>query len=160
MEKYNDFTHFDEHGNAVMADIGNKSVTVRLAVASGKITMSQECYNAVKSGSVKKGDVLSAARLAGIMGAKQTASLIPLCHILAIEHASIDFQFNDGECALTAECTIKVTAKTGAEMEALTGVAIALLTVYDMCKSIDKCMTISETCLLAKEGGKSGVYKA
>ena len=159
MEKKQDFTHFDEQGNAIMADISSKSITERLAVAAGKITMSQECYDAVKGGTVKKGDVLGTARLAGIMGAKQTANLIPLCHILSIEQASIDFRYDDGERAIIAECSIKVTGKTGAEMEALTGAAIALLTVYDMCKSIDKSMAISEICLLAKQGGKSGEYK-
>ena len=153
------FTHFDEYGNAIMADISNKSITARQAVAAGKITMSKECYEAVKGGTVKKGDVLGTARLAGIMGAKQTSSLLPLCHILSIEQASIDFTLNDDEHTITAECCIKVTDKTGAEMEALTGVSIALLTVYDMCKSIDKSMTISDICLLKKHGGKSGEYK-
>ena len=153
------FTHFDEFGNAMMADVSNKAITERRAVAVGKITMSRECFNAVKSGTVKKGDVLGTARLAGIMGAKQTANLIPLCHILSIEQASIDFSFDDHEHSVTAECNIKVTDKTGAEMEALTGVAIALLTVYDMCKSIDKSMTIGEISLLSKQGGKSGDYR-
>ena len=153
------FTHFDEFGNAIMADISNKAITERRAVAAGKITMSQKCYDAVRGGTVKKGDVLGTARLAGIMGAKQTSHLIPLCHILSIEQASIDFSFDDDGCAIIAECSIKVTDKTGAEMEALTGVTIALLTVYDMCKSIDKSMTITDICLLAKLGGKSGEYK-
>ena len=154
-----DFTHFDELGNAIMVDISKKAITERLAVAAGKITMSAECYNAVKGGTVKKGDVLGTARLAGIMGAKQTSQLIPLCHILLIEQASIDFGFDDGENAITAECGIKVAGKTGAEMEALTGATIALLTIYDMCKAIDKSMVIGEICLLAKQGGKSGEYK-
>ena len=158
MEKKPNFNHFDEHGNAIMADISNKAITERRAVAVGKITMSQECYDAVKEGTVKKGDVLGTARLAGIMGAKQTASLIPLCHILSIEQASINFSFDEARHAIIAECSIKVTDKTGAEMEALAGVAIALLTVYDMCKSIDKNMNISDICLLAKHGGKSGDY--
>ena len=153
------FTHFDEFGNAIMADISSKAITERKAVAEGKITMSQECYDAVKSGAVKKGDVLGTARLAGIMGAKQTSGLIPLCHILSIEQASIDFGFDDDKRTISAKCSIKVTDKTGAEMEALTGTAIALLTIYDMCKSIDNSMTIGEICLLAKQGGKSGEYK-
>ena len=159
MEIKPDFKHFDELGNVIMADVSNKSVTKRRAVAAGKITMSKECYEAVKGGTVKKGDVLGTARLAGIMGAKQTSGLIPLCHILSIEQASIDFVFNDELCEVIAECSIKVSDKTGAEMEALTGVAIALLTVYDMCKSIDKGMTIGDICLIAKQGGKSGDYK-
>ena len=159
VEKKPGFTHFDESGNAIMVDISSKSITERLAVATGKITMSRECYEALKTGTVKKGDVLGAARLAGIMGTKQTSQLIPLCHILSIEQASIDFGFDDEFCTITAECSIKVTDKTGAEMEALTGVAVTLLTVYDMCKSIDKGMTIGEICLLAKQGGKSGNYE-
>ena len=153
------FTHFDEYGNAIMADISKKAVTERKAVAAGRITMSQECYDAVKGGTIKKGDVLGTARLAGIMGAKQTSGLIPLCHMLSIEQASVDFDFDDDGRSILAKCSITVTDKTGAEMEALTGVTIALLTVYDMCKSIDKSMTIGEICLLTKQGGKSGEYK-
>ena len=153
------FTHFDEFGNAIMADISEKAVTERRAVASGKIKMSRECFDAVKHGTVKKGDVLGTARLAGIMGAKQTANLIPLCHILSIEQASIDFGFDGDESTITATCSVKVTDKTGAEMEALTGASIALLTVYDMCKSMDKNMIIGDISLLAKQGGKSGDYK-
>ena len=159
MEEKLDFTHFDALGNAIMTDVSKKAITERQAVAAGRITMSKDSYDAVRSSAVKKGDVLGTARLAGIMGAKQTSGLIPLCHILSIEQASIDFSFDDKNRAITAECSIKVTDKTGAEMEALTGATIALLTIYDMCKSIDRSMVISEICLLAKQGGKSGDYK-
>ena len=153
------FTHFDEHGNAIMTDVSQKTKTERRAVAAGKITMSAECYETVKSGAVTKGDVLGTARLAGIMGAKQTASLIPLCHVLPIEQASVDFELNDAEHTITAQCSVKVSGKTGVEMEALTGAAIALLTIYDMCKAIDKGMVMDGICLLEKHGGKSGVYQ-
>ena len=158
VNKQTDFTHFDEHGNAIMVDISKKAITERIAMASGKITMSANCYTSVKHGEVKKGDVLGTARLAGIMAAKQTSNLIPLCHILSIEQASVDFSFNDDTKTITATCLIKVTDKTGAEMEALTGATIALLTIYDMCKAIDKAMVISEVCLVNKQGGKSGGY--
>ena len=153
------FTHFDGDGNAVMVDIGEKAETQREAVAEGKITMSAECYEAVKGGGIKKGDVLGVARLAGIMALKQTASLIPLCHILPIEKASVDFYMDDKKCEITARCIVKVTGKTGVEMEALVGASAALLTIYDMCKAVDKSMTIDGICLIEKQGGKSGIYR-
>jgi len=154
-----DFTHFDEQGNAVMVDVSQKEKTERLAVAMGRIKMSPECYEAIKSGGIKKGDVLGTARLAGIMAVKQTASLIPLCHTIPIEKASVDFEFNDEKNAIIAHCTVKTTDKTGVEMEAMMGVSVALLTIYDMCKAVDKSMKIGKICLLEKHGGKSGPYK-
>ena len=153
------FTHFDEHGKAAMVDVSQKQASAREAIAEGRISMSAPCYEAVRQGSVEKGDVLGVARIAGIMAVKQTASLIPLCHTLLIEKASVDFDFDDGACAVTARCTVKTTGLTGVEMEALTGVSVSLLTIYDMCKAADKDMEIDGIRLLQKTGGKSGVYK-
>ena len=135
------FTHFDASGHAVMVDVSEKQETQREATAKGKIYMSPECFALVKAGEMKKGDVLGVARIAGIMGAKKTSELIPLCHILNLSKAA---------------CTAKTVGKTGVEMEALTGVNIALLTIYDMCKAVDKAMRISDIRLCRKTGGKSG----
>lgn len=154
-----DFTHFDKSGNAIMVDVSQKEQTARVAVATGKITMSAECYEAVKSNNIKKGDVLGCARLAGIMALKQTAGLIPLCHVLPIEQASVDFETDDEKREVYAQCMVKITGKTGVEMEALVGVSVTLLTIYDMCKAIDKNMVISDISLMEKRGGKSGEYK-
>ena len=154
-----EFTHFDASGNAAMVDISHKEKTKRRAVATGRIIMSAECYQAVRMGSVKKGDVLGVARIAGIMAAKQTSSLIPLCHTLLIEQVYIDFDFNEPECAVSVTCTAKTTGSTGVEMEALTGVSVALLTIYDMCKALDKGMELGDIRLLEKTGGKSGAYQ-
>jgi cyclic pyranopterin phosphate synthase len=153
-----EFTHFDRRGNAIMVDISGKGVTGRAAVAEGRISLSREALDAVTGGSAAKGDVLGVARVAGIMAAKKTAELIPLCHPLAFDKCSIDFVVNEEECRIEAACTVRLSAKTGAEMEALTGVSVALLTVYDMCKAIDKGMTIGGICLREKSGGKSGHY--
>lgn len=152
------FTHLDENGNAVMVDVGDKAITTRTAVATGRITMSDACYQAVKEGSVKKGDVLSVARVAGIMAAKRTSELIPLCHSLSLSKATVDFAFHDEERQIQAVCTTRCEGRTGVEMEALTGATVALLTVYDMCKALDRAMVISNVCLLEKLGGKSGHY--
>jgi cyclic pyranopterin phosphate synthase len=154
------FTHFDQQGNALMVDVSQKEKTARQATAEGRITMNAECYGAVRNGSVKKGDVLGVARIAGIMAVKQTAALIPLCHTLPIEKATIDFMFDDGMCAVIAVCTVKTTWTTGVEMEALTGVSAALLTVYDMCKAVDKGMELGGIRLVEKTGGKSGEFRA
>lgn len=152
-------THFDGKGNALMVDVSDKPVTGRTAVAVGKIKVCREIFERIKSGSVKKGDVLGVARIAGIMGVKKTSELIPLCHNLPLTKCALDFKLVDGvEPCLQAICTVKTDGKTGVEMEALTGVQIALLTVYDMCKAIDKSMVISEVHLLAKSGGKSGDF--
>jgi len=155
-----DFTHFDPQGGAVMVDVSQKQKSKRQAITTGSIKMSAECYNAVRQGSVQKGDVLGIARIAGIMAVKQTGALIPLCHPLQIEQASIDFSFNDQDHCVRATCTVKTTGSTGVEMEALTGVSIALLTIYDMCKAIDKGMEIGDIYLVEKTGGKSGTYRS
>ncbi len=153
-----EFTHFDERGNAIMVDVSDKDVTQRMAVAEGTISVSQECFRKITEGTVKKGDVLGCARIAGIMGAKKTSELIPLCHILNLTKASVDFEQDSEHCVIRAICTVKCAGRTGVEMEALTGVSTALLTIYDMCKAIDKGMEIGNIRLLHKEGGKSGVY--
>lgn len=154
-----EFTHFDERGNAIMVDVGEKDITERIAVASGKISMSEECYRKVCEGTMKKGDVLSVARVAGIMGAKRCSELIPLCHIINLTKLSVDFEMKPETNEIVAICTAKAFGKTGVEMEALTGVNITLLTIYDMCKAVDKSMVMSEICLLEKDGGKSGHYE-
>lgn len=151
-----ELTHFDENGKARMVDVTDKQDTVREATAAGKITVSRTVYDAIEAGKVGKGDVLSVATTAGIMGAKRTADLIPMCHILPITNCRIRFQMEPEECAVYCYCTVKVTGKTGVEMEALTGVSVALLTVYDMCKALDKSMEIGEIYLCRKTGGKSG----
>ena len=148
------FTHFDASGHAVMVDVSEKQETQREATAKGKIYMSPECFALVKAGEMKKGDVLGVARIAGIMGAKKTSELIPLCHILNLSKAEITYL--EENCAIEAACTAKTVGKTGVEMEALTGVNIALLTIYDMCKAVDKAMRISDIRLCRKIGGKSG----
>ena len=152
------FTHFNEDGNAVMVDVGAKAETKREALASGVIRMSEECFQKVKEGSMKKGDVLGVARIAGIMGAKKTAELIPLCHLLNLTKVEIDFEYLEEEHGIRAICYTACTGRTGVEMEALTGVNTALLTIYDMCKAVDRGMEIREIHLLEKSGGKSGKW--
>jgi cyclic pyranopterin phosphate synthase len=153
-----EFTHFDEQGNARMVDVGEKADTKREAVAKGSIFMSPECLRLVKEGSMAKGDVLGCARIAGIMGAKRTSDLIPLCHILNLTKLSVDFEIKEETNEIKASCTVRTTGKTGVEMEALTGVSVALLTVYDMCKAVDKAMEIGNIYLEKKSGGKSGDF--
>lgn len=149
-------THFDDNGKAIMVDVTEKADTVREATAVGKITVNQQVYDAIEAGEVGKGDVLGVATTAGIMGAKRTSELIPMCHILPITKCRVNFEMLPEECAIRCECTVKVTGKTGVEMEALTGVSVALLTIYDMCKALDKSMEIGEIYLKKKTGGKSG----
>ena len=151
-------THFDAAGNAVMVDVSEKPVTARQAVARGIITMNAEAFAAVERGTVKKGDVLGVARIAGIMATKRTSELIPLCHPLPLTKVSVDFTLLPERQAVEAVCTVKTTGITGVEMEALTGVSAALLTVYDMCKAVDKGMELGEIGLVEKTGGKSGHY--
>lgn len=153
------FTHFDEAGNAIMVDVGQKEETHRYAVAHGKITMTKTCYDMVKQGSHKKGDVLNVARVAGIMAVKKTAEWIPLCHNIFITKAEIDFEWQDENKEIIALCTVHTYGQTGVEMEALTGVSVALLTIYDMCKSVDRSMEIGDIYLLEKDGGKSGRFQ-
>lgn len=152
------FTHLDAQGNAVMVDVGEKECTRRVAVACGCIRMSAACYGALKGGGVPKGDALAVARIAGIMATKKTSELIPLCHPLALTKVRMDFEWQDEANALIAICTAECNGQTGVEMEALTGVSAALLTIYDMCKALDKAMVISDVRLIEKRGGKSGDY--
>ncbi len=152
-------THIDDKGKAVMVDISQKGVTERTARAAGRIKMNKEAFSAIKEGNIKKGDVFSTARIAGIMAAKKTSSLIPLCHPLLLDKIDIDFSFDDEEFSVICVCLVALSGKTGAEMEALTGVSTALLTVYDMCKAVDKAMVIKDIRLLEKSGGKSGEYR-
>lgn len=153
-----DFTHFDKNGQAVMVDVSKKDETVREATACGTIRMSRECMEKVVHGDVTKGDVLGTARLAGIMGAKKTSELIPLCHMIGLTGVFIEFETKEEAGEIKAFCTAKTVGKTGVEMEALTGASVALLTIYDMCKAVDKRMEIGEVCLLRKSGGKSGDF--
>lgn len=151
-------THFDKDGNAIMVDVSGKEITSRIAIAKGKIRVNEQVLEAVVSQSVEKGDVLGVARVAGIMAAKQTSSLIPMCHPLLISKCSVDFRIDRKEKAIYAICTTKIQGQTGVEMESLTGVSVALLTIYDMCKAMDKTMEISEIHLVKKSGGKSGDF--
>ena len=152
------FTHIDEHGNALMVDVGAKDVTSRRAVAEGRIRMSRECFELVKAGRMEKGDVLGVAQVAGIMAVKKTAELIPLCHTLLLTGVKVELELLDGESAVRAVCSVKCDGKTGVEMEALTGASVALLTVYDMCKAVDRSMEILSVHLVEKHGGKSGDF--
>lgn len=154
----NKLNHFDEKGNAIMVDVTEKNITEREAIATGTIFVNDETFRRIKEGSIAKGDVLGVARVAGIMATKKTSELIPMCHPLMLTKSKIDFELNEEEKSVTAICTVKLAGKTGVEMEALTGVNVALLTIYDMCKAINKGMVISNVHLVKKTGGKSGEY--
>lgn len=153
-------THFDGEGRAHMVDVGDKAVTDRIAVAACHISMKPETFTLIAEGRAKKGDVLGVARLAGIMAAKRTADLIPLCHPLPITKVAVDLTPDADLPGIRIEATVKTTGQTGVEMEALTAANIAALTVYDMCKAVDKGMTISGLHIVLKDGGKSGRYEA
>ncbi|WP_025209541.1 cyclic pyranopterin monophosphate synthase MoaC [Hippea sp. KM1] len=153
-----DFTHFNAQKRARMVDVSHKDYTLRIAKAYGEVKLSKEAYLAVKEGKIKKGDVLAVAQVGGIMGAKQTPYLIPMCHPLTIEGVDISFEMDDKNCTIKIFSEVKITHKTGVEMEALTAVSIAALTIYDMCKAIDRSIQIKNIQLLYKEGGKSGVF--
>lgn len=153
-----EFNHFDQAGNAIMVDVTGKEVTTRTAVAQGSIKVCAEIIEAINNGTSKKGDVLGVARVAGIMATKRTSDLIPMCHPLALNKCSIDFEVDDTSGTVTAVCTVRTDGKTGVEMEALTGVSVTLLTIYDMCKAIDKRMCIENIHLVSKQGGKSGDF--
>ncbi|MBU3627692.1 cyclic pyranopterin monophosphate synthase MoaC [Polynucleobacter sp. AP-Reno-20A-A9] len=155
----NKLTHFDASGQAHMVNVGDKPNTHRIAIATGKITMLPETFKMVEAGTHKKGDVLGIARIAGIQASKRTSDLIPLCHPLALTHVSLEFQTNSQESSITCQVRAETTGPTGVEMEALTAVQIALLTIYDMTKAIDRGMVIGEIKLLEKSGGKSGEWK-
>lgn len=154
-----EFTHFDENGNARMVDVSEKDITSRTATAVGSIFLSREAMDAVLGRRVKKGDVFTVSQVAGIAGAKRTSELIPMCHNIPLSNVEITFEADEKAGKITAFCTAKTSGQTGVEMEALTGVSTALLTVYDMCKAIDRRMVLSEIHLLQKSGGKSGEFQ-
>jgi cyclic pyranopterin phosphate synthase len=153
-----EFTHLDEKGRARMVDVTEKNITLRQATARGIVRMSPEVFQRIMSGGIEKGDVLGVAKIAGVMGAKRTAELIPLCHPLNITHVEITFAPIEEEDRIEIEAQVRLEGKTGAEMEALTAVAIAALTIYDMCKAMDREMVISDIHLVEKKGGKSGDF--
>lgn len=153
------FTHLNKEGKAQMVDVSGKAPSMREAVASGSVHMKPETLRLIKEGSVQKGDVFGVARIAGIMAAKKTSELIPMCHPLNLAYVAVDFSFNDSAGTIDIKATVKITGQTGVEMEALVAVASAALTIYDMCKSADKEMVISDIMLLEKRGGKSGEFK-
>lgn len=155
----NKLTHFDASGKAHMVNVGDKPSTHRIAIASGKINMLPDTFKMVEEGNHKKGDVLGIARIAGIQGAKKTSDLVPLCHPLALTHVSLDFKLDQSTSTIECEVRAETTGPTGVEMEALTAVQVALLTIYDMCKAVDRGMVMSEIKLLEKSGGKSGQWK-
>ena len=155
-----EFTHFDRDGNAHMVDVGSKPATARCAIVKGHVKMAPSTLQMIIDGTAKKGDVLGVARLAGIMGAKHTATLIPLCHPMGLNHVSIDMQPDDKLPGISITATCSVTGPTGVEMEAMTAVSTAALTIYDMCKAVDRSMEIGAIRLTHKSGGKSGVFDA
>ena len=159
MKKENKFTHFDNNGKAIMVDISEKKNTERIASAISSISMKKKTFNIIKEGTAKKGDVLGIARIAGIMAAKKTSELIPLCHPISLSSVSIKFELKENTNTIDIICDCKLNGKTGLEMEALTAVSISALTIYDMCKAVDRGMTITNTQLTYKSGGKSGAYK-
>jgi cyclic pyranopterin phosphate synthase len=158
-----EFTHFNESGRARMVDVGAKASTERVAVAQARVFMEPATLQAIQRGTIAKGDVLAVAQVAGVMGAKRTPDLIPMCHPLLLTGVDISFKEDpqpnsDGQCSVTVTATVKTTGQTGVEMEAMTAVSVAALTMYDMCKAIDKRMSFSDICLLSKSGGKSGTF--
>ena len=154
------FTHFDEKGVPHMVDVGKKPTKIRMAVAKGCVMMQPETLRMIEDGTAKKGDVIGIAQLAGIMGAKQTANLIPLCHPLGLDHVAVDLTLDHARNAIEITATCRLSGQTGVEMEALTAVSVAALTIYDMCKSVDRAMQIINIRLTHKSGGKSGQYDA
>ena len=155
----NDFTHFNESGRARMVDVSEKAETSRTAVAAGRVRMNRETFSLVKTGGMKKGDVLTTAQIAGVMAAKRTSDLIPMCHTLLLTGVDLDFALNEADCTVDITATVKCTCQTGVEMEALTAVSVAALTVYDMCKAVQRDMEITDIRLLKKTGGKSGTFE-
>lgn len=154
-----ELTHFDEEGRSRMVDVSDKAVTKREAVARGSVLMERETLRLIMDRGISKGDVLGVARIAGIMGAKRTSELIPMCHPLHLDAIDIYFHMDEEKNKIDIEAKVKIEAKTGVEMEALTAVALSALTIYDMCKAVDKGMVISDICLIEKRGGRSGEYK-
>ena len=154
------FTHFDEQGQSKMVDVSEKAVTKREAVVRGIVKMQPKTFEMIVNKEIYKGDVLEVARVAGIMGAKQTSTLIPMCHPLNITGVEISYNLKPTESAIEIEATVRITGKTGVEMEALTAVSVSALTIYDMCKAVDRGMIISDIRLIRKSGGKSGTFQA
>jgi cyclic pyranopterin phosphate synthase len=154
------FTHFNENGQAIMVGVGEKAETRRIAVAAGRIVMQADTLAVIQSDDAKKGDVLGVARLAGIMASKRTSDLIPLCHPIALTRVSVDFEIDAASHAIACIATAETVGRTGVEMEALTAASVALLTIYDMCKAVDRGMVIESVRLLEKQGGKSGHWRA
>ena len=159
MKQSKNLSHFNNDGEAHLVDVSNKNTTARIAIAIGSISMSKASLNIIKTGVIKKGDVLSISRIAGIMGAKKTSELVPLCHPLPLTNVSVDLKINEKLLCIDISVKVKTLAQTGVEMEALTGVAVTALTIYDMVKSIDKGMTIGDIKLKLKDGGKSGRFE-
>lgn len=159
----NPLTHFNEQGRARMVDVSEKDVTQRIATAQGKVLMQPATLQLIREGKIKKGDVLAVAQVAGVMAAKKTSDIIPMCHPLLLSNVDINFSENDGEvdglCSIGITATVKVTGQTGVEMEALTAVSVAALTIYDMCKAVDRGMVFKDIELIHKSGGKSGTFE-
>lgn len=154
-----DFSHFNDSGRPRMVDVSDKGDTVRTAVAAGTVIVNPETFELIKTGGMKKGDVLSAAQIAGIMGAKRTSDIIPMCHPIMLSGVDISFELNEDSCSIGITAEAKCTGATGVEMEALTAVSVAALTVYDMCKAVQRDIEISDIRLVRKTGGKSGVFE-
>ena len=154
-----DFTHFNEQGRAKMVDVGEKPVSVRTAVAAGRVLVNPETFALIRSGGMKKGDVLTVAQVAGVMGAKRTPELIPMCHPILIDGIDLDLRLDEEHCAVEIRATVSCAGRTGVEMEAITAVSTAALTVYDMCKAVQKDMVISDIRLLRKSGGVHGDFE-
>ena len=158
MQNQEDFTHFNEQGRAKMVDVGEKPESKRTATAMAKVLVSPETFALIKSGGMKKGDVLTVAQIAGVMGAKRTPEIIPMCHPIALTGINLDLQLNETEYAVEIRATVSCSGKTGVEMEALTAASVAALTVYDMCKAVQKDIVITDICLLEKTGGVHGDF--
>ena len=154
-----DFTHFNESGRAKMVDVGEKNITERTAIAAGRVLVSKSTFDLIKSGGMKKGDVLTVAQIAGVMGAKKTPDIIPMCHPIIIDGIDLDLKLNEEYLSVEITATVSCTGRTGVEMEAITAVSVAALTVYDMCKAVQRDIEITDIRLLRKTGGKSGDFK-
>lgn len=158
MQNMEDFTHFNEQGRAKMVDVGEKPETVRTAIAHASVLVSAETFALIRSGGMKKGDVLTVAQIAGVMGAKRTPDIIPMCHPIGLTGIDLDLSLNEEKLSVEIRATVSCAGKTGVEMEALTAASIAALTVYDMCKAVQKDMVITDVCLLDKTGGVHGDF--
>lgn len=153
-----DFTHFNEQGRAKMVDVGEKPISQRVAVAAGRVLVNRETFSLIRSGGMKKGDVLTVAQIAGVMGAKRTPDIIPMCHPILMDGINLELWLDEERCSVEIQATVSCDGRTGVEMEALTAVSVAALTVYDMCKAVQKDMTITDIRLVKKSGGVHGDY--